>query len=127
MRVLTPSTSLESAAAQRQHLFAGLAQQRNHVGQVVLVMGIVGLELADVGIERLGGEGVNAGVDLALFGFLAAQRFLLDDALDFVALLAFDLLAEHPAISRGVGWLGGQYRHGGAARVMKIADLLDGL
>ena len=90
-------------------------------------MGIVGLELADVGIERFDGEGVNAGVDLALLSFPAAQRLLLDDALDFVARRAFDLLAEHPAISRGVGWLGGKYRHGGVARVMKIADLLDGL
>ena len=76
-------------------------------------MGIVGLELADVGIERLGREGVDAGVDLALLGFLAAQRFLFDDALDFVARLAFDLLAENPAVSGGIRRLGGEHGHGG--------------
>src|SRR5664280_2745334 len=58
---------------QRQHLFAGFAQQRYHVCQVVLVMGIVDLKLADVSVERLGRERVYAGVDLALLRFRTTQ------------------------------------------------------
>src|ERR1022692_4203637 len=96
---------------QRQHLFAGLDQQRYDVGQVVLVMSVVGLELADVGIERLGRERVHASVDLALLAFRTTQRFLFDDALDFVAHLAFDLFAENSAVSRRIGRLGGEYGH----------------
>src|ERR1019366_5852638 len=110
---------------QRQHLLAGLAQQRYHVGQVVLVMGIVRLELADMSVERLGRKGVYAGVDLALLRFRTTQRFLFDDALDFAARLAFDLLAKNPAVSRGIRWRGGEYGHGGMVRMVKIADPLD--
>src|ERR1019366_10796977 len=107
---------------QRQHLLAGLAQQRYHVCQVVLVLGIVRLELADMSVERLGRKSVYAGVDLAVRRFRSTQRFLFDDALDFAARLAFDLLAENPAVSRGIRWLGGEYGHGGMVRIVKIAN-----
>ena len=58
-------------------------------------MSVVGPELADVRVQRLVGEGVDAGVDFALLRLISPQSFLFNDAIDFIAPVTASRLAEN--------------------------------
>jgi hypothetical protein len=86
----------------------GLAQGRQHVGQVVLALGVVVGEGGEGGGQGRGGEGVGAGVDLAdreLLGRRVAGGLRLDHALDLAR-----RGADHAAVGAGVVELDRQHR-----------------
>ena len=86
------------------HALLGLGQNRGHVGEVELAVMIVGAQFVDVAEQRLGVEGVEAGVDLVYFLLRRRQVLLLDDGLDLVAA---GFLADDSSVS-GWGFPGGR-------------------
>ena len=94
-----------------------------HVGQVVLALGVVAANLADVCGERRAVEGVAAGVALKKrLGLLVGAILLLDDA-EHLALVG-ELDA---AIAKGVGRRHGKNGRCGGAVGDRIGKLADGL
>ena len=109
---------------------AGLAEQRQDVAEVVLALGVVVGEPAERLGQRLGGEGVGAGVDLAdreLLGRGVAGGLRLDDPLE----VAVGVADDPPVGCRGRRGLDGHHgrrrrrRRGGsrAARRSTSAEI----
>ena len=86
------------------HMAVG-AHDRDDVGQVQLVLGVVGAQPAQRRAQRGDVEGVHPGVDLGDRLLRRGGVGLFDDA-DDVAVLG----AQHPAVAGRVGQGGGQHR-----------------
>ncbi len=91
------------------------------------MMSVIGAELSDVLVQRPDGKRVDAGIDLVLVRFIAAQCLLLNDALDLIGRLAFDHAAKNPSVAGGIVRLGREHGHSCMVCDVKIADARDGL
>ena len=88
------------------HGHAVLHREADHVGEVVLLLGVVRLQPGDPFGELAGRAGDEAGIDLAELPLLGRGVLLLDDR-DHRAALA----AQDAAVARGIGHLGREHRH----------------
>ena len=106
-------------------LLAVGAQEREHVGQVELALGVVGGERLERGEEVAAGERVDAGVDLAdrlLLGGRVAGLLRLDDALD-----AAVGRPDDAAVAARVLELHRRHRGRGAALLVRLRERGDRL
>ena len=74
-------------------------------------------------VERRNREGVEAGVDLTDLLLLGGGGLFFDDSAGVWTLGA---LAQHAAVSEGIGQFGGEQGHGGFLGRVKFAELLNG-
>ena len=111
---------------QRQHGLSGAPQDARQVGQIKLVVRIVGAQPIDIAVQCIDLEGVDAGVDFTNLRLRRRERLLLDDGLDFIA-IARRRAADNAAVTEWVGRRRGENGHGGPARPLKVAESSDGL
>ena len=90
--------------------FLRAVEESGHVGEVILLVGIVGGEFGDVLVEGGDGEYIETGVDFAEFFLGGGGGLFFDDGADFRAARAF---SEYPAIPIGIREIGAQEGHGG--------------
>ncbi len=105
------------------HVLAGGLENLDHVGQVVLVLGILAGNVTNVGGELGAVKGVAAGVALQQgLGLLGRAVLLLDDALDGAVRVELDA-----PVAKGLGRGEGQYGCGVRAVGDGLRELRDGL
>ena len=92
------------------HGVAGARQDGGHVGQVVFVRGVVGLDLVDVLPEEIGAEAVDAHVGLANGELFRSAGLLLHHVENVAA-----RIADHAAVAGGVVHHGAHQDAGGGA------------
>ena len=108
-------------AAERRHAFARIAKDLEHIGQVVLVLGVVAAHFGDVRAQLGAVEGVAAGVALGDRGLFGGAVLLLDDALQHALVVEDDA-----AVSLRDGRHERKHRRGDVARGDRVGELLDG-
>ena len=81
------------------------------------MVGIVGGEFADVTVELLYRENIEAGIDLANLFLRGAGGFLFDNRQHF---RAAEFFPQHAAIAGGIFQVSAEQRHGGLLIKMKI-------
>ena len=111
----------------RQHPGTLAGQDAGDIGQVILAMRIVGAQFVEVLEQRLGGEGVDAGIRFANLLLLRRELLLLDDGFDLVGRAPRLLLADDASVAGRVREVGGQNGHGRVILAVKVEDPGDGL
>ena len=103
-RAVDPQHLGVAARMRGDHRHAVGDGHRDDVGQVVLALRVVVAQAAEPALERRGGRGHHAGVDLADLALRRRRVLVLDDALHRVA------IAHDAPVAAGVGQLDGQQR-----------------
>ena len=88
---------------ERVHAVARVVEDRDHVGEVVLALGVVGGEPAQRGPEQVAAEAVDGGVDLLDGPLLGGGVGLLDHPGDEAV-----LVPHQPSVPGRLGHVGGQ-------------------
>ena len=109
--VLTPSASPGSPALTAPTVLPAARSRPDHVGQVVLALRVLRLQLPQDLQQRGHLEGVEAGVDLAHPGLVGGRVLGLHDGAH-----AARLVAQHPPVRAGIVEVDGEQGGRGAAR-----------
>ncbi len=94
----------------------------DHIGEVVLALGVLGGKAVEMGEQHRGVEAVRAGVDLGEVVLVGTQVLLLDDRGDSAIAIAHDA-----AVVAGVGQVRGEQRERGTAALAHRYEAGDGV